>query len=405
MTSSNFLKSNNLSDTDEEIADDVLPPTVEQIAVPVELNTVFPWHRPRKQFVRREQWVKLSNRLIEKVRGTPALPTQLDGRHEVKYLTLPGLDYLDVEMVAQQAKDRNCVLTSIGFLENSVGNAASARAELRQESLVKSGAISDRSHTFNRRIQEITTKSSAAYRELKNKGPFHVINLDACGSIALPGTDNDNQMIKVVHTLLEYQFANYSGHWLLFLTTDVRKEQFAQETIDALYQAIKSNAQQSDEFKQRALQFLGSPDSDIDTALPLFVNGGEDNFMKSFALGFGKWLLALAREQDWGMKMHSSYCYSTTPEGDARASMPCMAFEFVPPPMQLNDPFCVVAVPVAIPPNYADSSFRVLQKVTEIDNLDRRLGEDDALRQQLLAETKLHLERIGYSAEALKHLA
>jgi hypothetical protein len=394
-----------LSDTDEQIADDVLPPSVEQIAVPIDLNAVFPWHRPRKQFVRREQWVKLSDRLIEKVLGTPALPVQLDGRYEVKYLTLPGLDYLDVEMVAQKAKARNCVLTSIGFLENSVGNAASARAELRQESLVKSGTISDRSHTFNRRIQAITTKSSPAYRELKNKGPFHVINLDACGSIALPGAADDNQMIKVVHTLLEYQFGNSSGHWLLFVTTDVRKEQFADETIQRLYQAVKANAQQSDDFRQAALQFFGNPDSEIDEALDLYVNGGDDNFMMSFALGFGKWLLALAREQGWDMKMHSSYCYSTTPEGDVRASMPCMAFEFVPPPVQLNDPFGVVAVAVGNATNYAERSLRVLEKVAAIDNLDVRLGADDALRQQLLDETRLHLERIGYSDEALQSLA
>lgn len=393
-----------MSDSDEEIADDVLPPVV-QIAVPIELNAVFPWHRPRKQFIRREQWLKLSDRLIEKVLGTPALPPQLDGRYEVKYLTLPGLDYLDVEMVAQQAKARNCVLTSIGFLENSVGNAASARAELRQESLVKSGTISDRSHTFNRRIQEIATKSSPAYRELKNKGPFHVINLDACGSMALPGAAHDNQMIKVVHTLLEYQFGNSRGHWLLFVTTDVRKEQFADETIQRLYQSVWTNAQQSNDFRNSALKFFGSPDAEIDKALEHYVNSGEDNFMLSFALGFGKWLLALAREQNWDMKMHSSYCYSTTPEGDVRASMPCLAFEFIPPPVQLNDPHGVVAVADGNAHNYIERSLRVLEKVSAISNLDVRLAADEQLKQQLLDETKLHLKRIGYSEEALKNLA
>ncbi|MBA4049993.1 MAG: hypothetical protein C0464_03185 [Cyanobacteria bacterium DS2.008] len=404
MTSSNFSKSNSLPDSDEQIADDVLPPSVEQIAVPIELNSVFPWHRPRKQFVRREQWVKLSSRLIDRVLGTPTLPTQLDGRHEVKYLTLPGLDYLDVEMVAHNVKTRNCILTSIGFLENSVGNAASARAELRQESLVRSGTISDRSHTFNRRIQEITKKSSPAYRELKNKGPFHVINLDACGSMALPGTPNENQMINVIHTLLEYQFGTCKGRWLLFVTTDVRQEQFSEETIARLHQSVKSNALQSNDFLQAALQFFGIPDVEIEDAIQQYVNGGSDHFMMSFALGFGKWLLALAREKDWDMKMHSSYCYSTTPEGDDRASMPCMAFEFIPPEVQLIDPFGVVPIAVPNTPKYAERSLRVLEKVATIDNLDDRLKADDALRQELLIETKFHLERIGYSDEALQSL-
>lgn len=405
MTLSNSLKSNNVSDIDEEFTDDVLPPMVQDIAVPLELNSIFPWHRPRKQFIREKQWATLADRLIAKVVGTPALPPQLDGRHEVKYLTLPGLDYLDVEMVAEQAMARDCVLTSIGFLEGSVGHAASARAEMRHESLIKAGTISNRSYTFNRRIQEITSPSSPAYRELANKGPYHVINLDACGSIALPGADPNNRMINVIHTLLEYQFAHYNGAWLLFVTTDARRENLDEGAVTRLNAVIKSNSDELDDFRTEAYELFGNPDLEFDDALHQFVESGLNSFMIAFTLGLGKWVLSLAREAGWQMKMHSAFCYSTTPEGDQRATMPCLAFEFIPPRPNLVDPHEVVQVPAVRQADYSANALRVIQKVRGIVDLDDRLAADDDLRQTLLMETKRRLERIGYTQAALQRLS
>ncbi len=394
-----------MSETDEEIADDVLPIVVEELAVPTELDKLAPWHRPRKQFIRQNQWGALARRIIGKLKGTPHLPQQLNGTREVKYLTLPGSDFIDVEMLGEIARDLECTLTSVGFLAGAAGNAVIARAELRQEGLIEAGLISDRSLTLNRRLEEVIGKSGAAYREFKSRGPYHVINIDACGSIALPGSPNNNRIIRVVHTLLEYQFAHYRGRWLLFLTSDVREAQFDQETMESLRMAIRRNADQIEEFKVGANELFASTDADFAASLEAFAHSAPDNFMRVFTLGFGKWLLALARAERWDMKMHTAYCYSTTPAGDDCATMPCLAFEFLPPPDVLADPLGIGPQLQAAGPDYPDRALRVLDKVAEMQNLDERLAADVAEREELIAATRERLEKIGYSKEALAAVA
>ena len=89
-------------ETDRLIADDVLPARIDELAVPVELNILFPWHKPRKQLVRKRQWLNSSRSLIERGKGNPGLlPQPPHGYPVVSYLTLPGIDYLDVRQLAE----------------------------------------------------------------------------------------------------------------------------------------------------------------------------------------------------------------------------------------------------------------------------------------------------------------
>lgn len=393
-----------MEDSDEEIAEDVLPVAVIEIAVPAELNQLAPWHRPRKQFIRRDQWGMLTERVINNLKGTPHLPQQIGGAREVKYLTLPGTDFLDVEMLGEIAQELDCTLTSIGFLASSEGNAAIARAEMRQEGLIEAGLISNRSLTLNRRIEEVTSKSSAAYRELKSRGPYHVINIDACGSIALPGANERNRIIQVIHTLLEYQFAHYRGRWLLFVTSDVRQPNFDEDTMNSLMFSIRQNAAQNEEFKDETKQLFANNEDEFNSSLEIFASSSPDNFTRVFSLGFGKWMLGLAREAGWDMKMHPAYCYSTSVGGNNAATMPCLAFEFIPPNAVLNDPAGIALTAAPVVPEYGQRALRVLQKVRIMENLDDRLAANEQERAELAAATRERLARIGYTPEALQGL-
>lgn len=387
--------------SDDEIADDVLPVDIAEIAVPEELNALAPWHKSRKEFIRINQWGMLAERVINRIKGTPALPQQVGGLHEVKYLTLPGSDYLDVEMIGEIAQGLDCVLTTVGFLAGALDNPVMARAEMRKEGLIEAGLISDRSLTLNRRIEEVTTKSGPAYREMRSRGPYHVINIDACGSIALPGAPENNRLIQVLHTLLEYQFANYRGRWLLYLTSDVRQAQFDPETMERLHEAIRRNAESCEQFKTQSSEMFANGIEQFDQSLDQFSQTSPDNFMRTFSLGIGKWLLALSRVDGWDMKMHPAYCYSTTPEGDMRATMPCLAFEFIPPPAVLPDPIGIAAPAPVAAPQYSERALRVLAKVAAMENLDERMAANDVERMELANSTRERLAKIGYSEEAL----
>ena len=62
------------------LADDVLPPEIEELAVPADLDRIFPWHRPRKQLIREEQWMRYSRHLIEREKGRAWLPQPFERR-------------------------------------------------------------------------------------------------------------------------------------------------------------------------------------------------------------------------------------------------------------------------------------------------------------------------------------
>lgn len=394
-----------MSETDQEIAESVLPIAVGDLAVPTELNEISAWHRPRKHYIRKHQWLRLTENLIDHQKGTPALPQLPGGTYELRYLTLPGSDMIDVELMGELARKKGANLTSVGFLAGSETNPSTARAEIRREALIESGKISDRSYTLSRRIEEITGKGSPTYREFKSRGPYHAINLDACGSVAPPDSFGNESIVQVIHTIMEYQFAHFSGRWLLFLTCDVRQEQFDQETMERLLFAIRSNAEAHQGFRDRTVELINRDCEDLREALRAHAASSEAAFLEMFCIGVGKWMLGLAREAGWDLKMHPAFCYSTTPEGDGRLTMPCLAFEFRPPLGGLEDPAGIGnPLPHGQPP-YEERAMSVLSRVSQIEDLDTRMAANDAERKALVEETREILRRIGYTDEAISQVA
>lgn len=397
-----------VEEEEEDIAESVLPPEIVESAIPLELNQLFPWHRPRKQFIRKFQWQHHANRLIGHLYQTNSLPHNQSGDHELRYLTLPGTDYLDVRMLSECCRDAGCVLTSTGFLAAETGNPHKARAEIRQEALIKAGYISDRSHTIWRRLEEVSSAGSNAYSDIQRRGPFHIINIDACGSPAPANADHAQRMIDAIHRIIELQLSMQRSRWLLFLTVDIRNDTIDTETLQNLTQAIRQNAAESTEFRAEAEALFAVTENrpqDLNEGITAATGSEGMPFIRLFSLGMAKWFLHLVAERRWNMKMHNSFCYSTTPSWDDRPTMPCLAFEFLPPPPGIQDRFAVSRAPAVQASNdLNDPSLRALRKVAEMEDLDIRVGSNNELRSELIDETCTFLAEAGYSAAALAGL-
>lgn len=387
--------------TDREMADDVLPAEIDEMAVPMELDRLFPWHKPRKQLVREEQWVHLSRRLIEKEKGRPGLRGEPDDKPEVRFLTLPGIDYLDVRQIADACRESGCRLTSIGFQEQREGNRYVARAKVREQSLVDAKHITGKSYTFPRRFEEIVHPSGQAYRELRSRGPFHIVNIDACGSIAAPTADHENRLIDAIYRVVELQLELKKGRWLLFVNADVRPGSVAEQTLGKLCDAIFHNAEANEEFRNRALPLLDPGGTDIRAAAETAAGEAGVTFLRLFGLGLAKWFLSLARSKNWNMKTHHPFCYSTMPRGDETPSMACLAFEFLPPPPGLQDPHGVVLARPAPGGRHGDTSIRAAERMEEMANADWRLRNDEPLCARLTETLRDLLEEVGYPPAVL----
>ena len=391
-------------EADRRIADDVLPAEIEDLAIPVELNQLFPWHRPRKQLVREEQWIRYSRRLIAREKGRPGLNEPVEGNPEVRYLTLPGIDYLDVRQLADVCRENGCSLTSTGFQSGGEGNTYVARAQLREKSLIDAGHITGHSYTFPRRFEDIVSINGQAYRDLKTRGPFHIVNIDACGSIAAPRANHATRLIDALYRIVELQMEIAIGRWLLFVTTDVRPDSIAEETLDSLCQAIFENADTSDEFHNKAMPFLGPGQFDIRAAAIIASERPGIVFLQLFSLGLAKWLLHLAGPRNWDMKTHFPYCYSTMPDEDETPTMTCLAFEFLPPPPGIPDRFGVARAEPAPNPNRENPSIRAAEKIGIMANADRRILADEPLRIRITEKLRSSLAEVGYGQAILKEL-
>ena len=390
---------------DSQIVEDVLPLPTEELAVPVELNELQPWHRPRKQFIRENQWLRFAKRLIKREKDTPGLLVPDQGKPEVRYLTLPGIDYLDVRLLGDACKDLQCQLTTTGFLAGGEHNPHIARAKMREQALIESGYISDKSFTQPSPFEDLASQESQAYLDIRRKGPFHIVNVDACGSIARPTAQHARRLIDAIYQLVIFQFKYKPGAWLFFLTTDARPDSVAEETVCRLWGTVEENASDDIKFRHKVLSLFGLPgDADI-SGLHKSVSHPGEKFLRLFSLGFGKWLLHLASERNYRMKAHSAYCYSTTVQGDETPTMACLAFEFFQKPDQA-DPFGVArSNQKPVEPTYAGPSeaVRVAKKIGEMDNLDLRM-KDDQLRRAMADATKSLLEEAGYLPEVLQQL-
>ncbi|MXZ58119.1 MAG: hypothetical protein F4Z16_06515 [Rhodothermaceae bacterium] len=386
-------------DSEVSLADSALPAKVDELAVPLPLDTIRPWHKPRKQYIRERQWKYYTEHLIQALKNRHAFNVG----ETLNYLSLPGIDYFDVEVLAKVAIDANLKLETLGFLAEAEKKPVSARALVREDSLIKKGLIGDKSATVPYRIQDIVNENGQAYREVLERAPFHIINIDACGSIAPPSTGQSNRIITALHQLVGLQLNLMRNPWLLFVTTNVQPDNLNCQVRSQLEEVIKNNADDSEDFRRAAINCLGGANSsDLEDAIKYARNSLK--FHSLFSLGFSKWLLRNAKCVDWDVKCLQFYGYSTLSD-TKHISMPCLAYEFMPRPVGYTDRAEIVESPTTGPAVGTDYSMRAITRTQEMENIDLLFTQDPAMRTEYAKKQRDLLENAGYQAAALKEFA
>lgn len=389
-----------------QIAEDVLPAEIDD-ALPVKLDVLQPWHKPRKQYVRERQWMALSRRLIEDSLKK-AQPTSSSGGGAdtiIRYLTLPGIDYLDVRQLADVCSKLDCSLTSTGFLSgDNTPPRDTARASYREDALVKAGHITENSYTFPSRFEDISSGKSSAYRDLRCRGPFHIINIDACGSVALPAADHAQRLIDAIYRTLEFQLKSGLDRWMLFVTADVRPDSLDANMLNGMSKAIHDNMKDRN-FRIETSMLFNCSTEEVGTAINQAAEETGQAFLNVFSLGISKWFLHLAESEQWDMLTHNPYCYSTGREGDATPTLTSLAFEFR-KRAGLKDPYQVTnAEPAPGGPDQdtsvraakkQDTSVRAAKKIAGMENVDDRLKSDSSLHAEMTHMLTRWLVEAGY---------
>lgn len=284
-----------------------------------------PWHNPRKQLVRKEQWVHYIKENHESI---------LTGRKTIKYFSLPGDDLLDIRVLHNEiCLPLNIKLKFVGFNDHSSDpvreqNAYLSLAEVRAMSL-----ISDESVYFENNALHIGEYKSLAYTRMKEGGDYDVVNLDFCDSITskdpLKGSENHYQLLKHIISIQRSR----DEPWLMFITTRVGQSHVHANTLRVLKECYEGNLNHACFQKESENYFKIGKIEDVDAAL-------DDNelFSKFICTSISKWLLnfALSLTPQVSIKVLDAMEYTILPEA-AYPDMISIAFLFKPHPHGLQD--------------------------------------------------------------------
>lgn len=366
------------------------------------------WHKPRKQWIRSEQWGRLTGRLLDEL--------SLDGR-SLRYLTLPGRYLLDVRHLHGVCEQRGVRLKFLGFDSSRKDDP---EITVSMDEVWRLPFIDKESVLQPDRFEELSGRTVAA-RSLSQFGHFDIVNLDLCDSVASREAGASGSSLGAIKSLVEWQSNHRKETWYLFLTTRADRAAVKPSVMKTLLHVVRDNLQrntgfqravaESQLFDERAvaaeIQHLESQhlESAAESAAALL----DDPFQKVFGIGFSKWLLGLSLCA-WKVKLEINACYRVGDETQT-PNMLSLAFRFESVPDVITDPTGLAPAPRSMkiseePPNevpHREHTLAVsyLNRFSQLIDVDELLHSDDELRERfvisnadLMAQARFDRERI-----------
>ena len=338
-----------------------------------------PWHKPRKQFVRREQWSALLRRLYEK----------REPRDPLRYLGLPGTDLLDLRYLHEQlcrASERP--LRFLGFnMEAQAGNSAYVQLSVSLDEVRRLPHVDAQSEVIPDDFRRISDRDSIAWSRTRRLGPFDVVNIDLCDGLASDPPQTDGSIYEALAQLTALQARN-PDPWLLLVTTRIGRGMFDADAEQRLVDIFHENVASCEGFVEACEQLLESDVRSIDPA-----TCSEADLINLMTVAVGKWLSALVQAHGPSrVELASTHGYRIDPDA-VREDLVSLAFRFNP---------VVAASPDALSPTAPASVDECATAKGILKRSARRLDVDTILEQQpevleeLIGETERLLADARY---------
>lgn len=288
-----------------------------------------PWHRPRKQYVRQTQWSMEISRLVRDLRLANG---------ELRYLTLPGSDLLDIRHIAESVCSPNgMTLRYLGFNSAAQPNDTDQSGlNGNQFSIKRLASVDQESDVFPGDFRMVGEPRSQSFKRLKREGPFHAINIDLCGGFA--GRERSHAIpnyFAALQAVLQNQAAS-SEDFLLFLTTRMDESSVDAEALEKLRLCARNILDTCDDYAQAfssAWGTVGGPDA---VAIPDPPSPSED-----FMLGLAQWIVSRGVHEGFRVNVLSFMTYRTgSKAGDD--DIVSIAIRFKPDPQLHTDPHGLV---------------------------------------------------------------
>ncbi len=350
-----------------------------------------PWHKPRKQWVRYHQWLSGMNLLFDKY---------LDKDNtELRYLSLPGDDLLDIRMLGEGCQRKGRKLYYLGF--NSARSFSGVNTELNisESELARTGYVVEGSKVLPDSIEALSSEKSAAYILTRNAGPFHVINLDLCQSVAIREANYaGDTYFKALKNLVDLQLNFMKDSWLLFLTTRCNKDSIATSAMHSLIEKLRANLTASEEFKLRLGKVTKIPEPEHIIQQPTYVDTlSEEAFLDCFAVSFSKWLLQLSiQSHHFEIEMLPACKYATGSSPIKNPDMLSLGFRFNFKFQPTEDKSGLGGNGKPQLKSEIEQGLEMLDKYGDMFDLDEKIAQDETLYKTLLSASADLLEKARF---------
>lgn len=240
-----------------------------------------PWHRPRKQFVRREQWAEQVKRLYAD------RPTE----EPLRYLGLPGTDLIDLRYLYEQiCRPDGRPLIFLGF-----NSEAQPRSPARREldislyEVRRLPNVEQQSDVIQDDFRRISDETSIAWKRARTLGPFDVVNIDLCNGLASDSPTIHQSIYDALSQVTALQ-AHSLTPWLLLITTRIGPNTFDPDAEAAILQRFHDNVCACDGFANECQQHLGLDATSIDSS-----SCSDPEYLKLMIVALSKWLAKLVQ--------------------------------------------------------------------------------------------------------------
>ena len=338
------------------------------------------WHRPRKQFVRRSQWVASVNDLF----------TGRDPTDRVNYLGLPGTDLLDLRLLHESiCIPQNRPLRFLGFHTGiSPGGPESINLDISLQQLRLRDLVHEASQVLHDDFRKIGSGESRAFQEARRAAPYDVINLDLCSGIAADAPQSLDSYYNALSCVMALQ--QRLNPWVLLITTRISRDVINNDTAAVLHELFKT-ALSCEGFPEVCIQYFDADDLytiDIGTC-------SEHDYFMIIAIGFCIWIFKLAQEtRPQNVSVKAAFYYRVYPEL-SWADMLALAIRFTPYVVAPTDP-SGLAVAGEAGVRDCDAAIQFANRFAKVLDVDERIRGDAKLRLELIDETARLLVEVGY---------
>ncbi|MXX93465.1 MAG: hypothetical protein F4Y63_08490 [Chloroflexi bacterium] len=338
-----------------------------------------PWHKPRKQFVRREQLSALLQRLYED--RAPEDP--------LRYLGLPGTDLIDLRYLYDQlCRSESRPLRFLGFnTEAQRGNPAHVQLNISLDEVSRLPNVDPQSEVIHDDFRQIGDSDSIAWDRTLKHGPFDVVNIDLCDGLASDPPGINRSIYRAIDQLTAFQARNPTP-WLLLVSTRIGRERFDSEAEDRLMVRFRENVDTCDGFAEAWEELLKSDVKSIDPATCSALD-----FLNLMIVAIGKWLSALAQTHGRSrVELASTQGYRVE-AGSVEADLVSLAFR-VNPVIEAS-PDALSPTP-STPEDECTTAKAILRRSTRRLDVDTILEQRPDLFEELISETERLLSDARY---------